>query len=856
LKADKNLTKLAKHYTSENYTSGNYLTEIYLAEQIVAKRDHPNQAIIDQPIPMVLLHSCGQRFRFSVDRAWVKYLPQLFNDWEGVQKHRFNNLSCSLVVCLGPGVDPTAWQIQQEHAFYQLSKAVSTPPCTSAGPHPGELPTLIADGTQDEIAAALARTRLDLLPPRLRLPLLALGATLLAIPLELPLAPLFLLVLLAGGRCFGRAGTSLVRHRRLNVDVLDALAVVLHSIEGFFFGPALMLTMIEGGESIRDATARIAHASTRSLKADMHRQVTLRRGPDILTLELADVQKGDVVLIFAGDQVPVDGTVLMGQSSLDVRSLTGESVPRFVETGDEVLASSVLLEGSLEIATTAIGDDTRAGQIAQLLQDAPVCDSRVGNYAAQVADRFVLPTLGLSLLTFGLWGSLSQAASLLMLDLGTGLRVSVPTAILASLNGAASRGILIRSGRALEALAEVDVVVFDKTGTLTTGEPALLHIEILDARYNADDLLQLAASAEQGLNHPIALAITAAAQGQGLAMLPVQDWRCEIGRGVCAQQEGRRVLVGNRRLLREEGIDPPPLSRKPELRIATPIMVAVDGRLAGVLYVADQLRPDAIELLEALKQRGISSHLLTGDAEAVALQVGGQLGLSRSQIHAEALPDIKAEVVRRLKAEGHRVAFVGDGINDSAALAYADVAVSFRHGSDMARETAEIVLGGGQISQLLEAYELARFSFAVVRQNILLVAVPNLTALVIGVFLPIPALLAILINNGSCIIAALNALRPLRHGSVQAHGPSLAAAEPSNLPDNPPAAPAPSKSQEPLNLRALAQRLGVSSQQLVAKRHKPDFSSWTARQDPQQLAWRYEPIERFFHLEESLSPQG
>lgn len=856
MKADKNLAKLAKHYTSENYTSGNYLTEIYSAEQIVAKRDHPNQAIIDQPIPMVLLHSCGQRFRFSVDRAWVKYLPQLFNDWEGVQKHRFNNLSCSLVVCLGPGVDPTAWQIQQEHAFYQLSKAVSTPPCTSAGPHPGELPTLIADGTQDEIAAALARTRLDLLPPRLRLPLLALGATLLAIPLELPLAPLFLLVLLAGGRCFGRAGTSLVRHRRLNVDVLDALAVVLHSIEGFFFGPALMLTMIEGGESIRDATARIAHASTRSLKADMHRQVTLRRGPDILTLELADVQKGDVVLIFAGDQVPVDGTVLMGQSSLDVRSLTGESVPRFVETGDEVLASSVLLEGSLEIATTAIGDDTRAGQIAQLLQDAPVCDSRVGNYAAQVADRFVLPTLGLSLLTFGLWGSLSQAASLLMLDLGTGLRVSVPTAILASLNGAASRGILIRSGRALEALAEVDVVVFDKTGTLTTGEPALLHIEILDARYNADDLLQLAASAEQGLNHPIALAITAAAQGQGLAMLPVQDWRCEIGRGVCAQQEGRRVLVGNRRLLREEGIDPPPLSRKPELRIATPIMVAVDGRLAGVLYVADQLRPDAIELLEALKQRGISSHLLTGDAEAVALQVGGQLGLSRSQIHAEALPDIKAEVVRRLKAEGHRVAFVGDGINDSAALAYADVAVSFRHGSDMARETAEIVLGGGQISQLLEAYELARFSFAVVRQNILLVAVPNLTALVIGVFLPIPALLAILINNGSCIIAALNALRPLRHGSVQAHGPSLAAAEPSNLPDNPPAAPAPSKSQEPLNLRALAQRLGVSSQQLVAKRHKPDFSSWTARQDPQQLAWRYEPIERFFHLEESLSPQG
>jgi soluble P-type ATPase len=282
-------------------------------------------------------------------------------------------------------------------------------------------------------------------------------------------------------------------------------------------------------------------------------------------------------------------------------------------------------------------------------------------------------------------------------------------------------------------------------------------------------------------------------------------------------------------------------------------MVAVDGRLAGVLYVADQLRPDSIELLEALKQRGISSHLLTGDAEAVALQVGAQLGLSRSQIHAEALPDIKAEVVRRLKAEGHRVAFVGDGINDSAALAYADVAVSFRHGSDMARETAEIVLGGGQISQLLEAYELARFSFSVVRQNIALVAIPNLTALVIGVFLPIPALLAILINNGSCIVAALNALRPLRHGNVQANRPSLAAAEPNNPAPTP---PAPTQSQQQLNLRELAQRLGVSSQQLVARRNRPDFSSWAAGQDPQQLAWRYEPLKRFFHLQESLSPQG
>jgi hypothetical protein len=225
--------------------------------------------------------------------------------------------------------------------------------------------------------------------------------------------------------------------------------------------------------------------------------------------------------------------------------------------------------------------------------------------------------------------------------------------------------------------------------------------------------------------------------------------------------------------------------------------------------------------------------LLTGDAEAVALQVGMQLGLSRAQIHAEALPDVKADVVRRLKAEGHRVAFVGDGLNDSAALAYADVAVSFHHGSDIAKETAEIVLSGGNIIQLLEAYELARFSFSVVKQNIAIVAVPNLTALLIGVLLPIPPLLAIFINNGSCIFAALNALRPL----------SFTASSKAYVPENKEivqkSVPAQLNSQK-LDLKQLSSRLGVSSQKLVARRRKSDFSSWSASMDPENLLWLYQ----------------
>ena len=340
-------------------------------------------------------------------------------------------------------------------------------------------------------------------------------------------------------------------------------------------------------------------------------------------------------------------------------------------------------------------------------------------------------------------------------------------------------------------------------------------------------MLQLAASAEQGLNHPIAIAISNAAKSKKIALLTVDDWSCEIGRGVCASQSGRKLLVGNRRLLRDEGIDPPPFSFDSSLRVGTEVIIAVDSRLAGVIYLADSLRSDSKELLRLLGEKGISCHILTGDSEAVALQVGQQLGLGRSQIHAEALPDVKADVVRRLKAEGHRVAFVGDGLNDSAALAYADVAVSFCHGSDIAKETAEIVLSGGNIIQLLEAYELSKFSFSIVKQNIAIVAVPNLTALVIGVLLPIPPIFAILINNGSCILAALNALRPL------AHKPNITLPKPEI---------------QDLELKQLAARLGTTSQKIVAKRSMADFANWSAKNDPQQYSWRYETKSKLFKV--------
>ncbi|HEY9666315.1 MAG TPA: heavy metal translocating P-type ATPase, partial [Coleofasciculaceae cyanobacterium] len=385
------------------------------------------------------------------------------------------------------------------------------------------------------------------------------------------------------------------------------------------------------------------------------------------------------------------------------------------------------------------------------------------NYAANIADRAVVPTLLLSGVVFAFTRNFARAASVLTLDFATGIRVSVPTTVLAALTYAARRGILIRSGRALEKLAHVDAVVFDKTGTLTQGEPAVVRVETVNESISPMQVIEFAAAAEQRLTHPVANAIVRYAEAQGARILPRGKWDYLLGLGVRAQIDGHAVLVGSDRLLVNEGINVDTLQQKHQLQTGhqSVIYVASDGELLGAIAYRDPLRPESRQVIKALQAEGMEIHLLTGDKKQTAHAVAGELGIDTTHTHAEAFPEEKVAVVKDLHAKGKTVAFAGDGINDSPALAYAEVSVSFANGSEVARETADVVLMENNLRGLPEAIAIARQAMELIHQNTGIVAIPNLAALVLAVAVGIDPLAATLVNNGSTVVAGINGLRPL-----------------------------------------------------------------------------------------------
>ena len=768
-----------------------------------------------------VLHHSPRRVRFRVGGSSTSWptLEQALSQASEVKHVRLNSVAGCCVVEFErqAGIDPLQWLKQLPGALPALHQLAEQPATKAAATS--------AEGEDDE----------SFVPSRIILPVSSLALALLAGPLSLPPMAVAGFILVSAHLSFKRAWQGLKDERKINVDFLDALAVSLHSLEGFLVGPAMMITMIEGGEAVRDATQRIAHSANTDLLASLQTDVRLLVDGTEVIVSSTSLQAGDRIALFPGDQIPVDGRIESGEGSLDVVKLTGESVPRHAGAGDEVLAGFILLEGNLVVETEAVGEATRVGQITAMIESAPVYDTRVGNVAGQVANRFVLPTLalaGLSLLLSG--GNIAQAASLLMFDLGTGLRVSVPTAIMAALTRAGSQGLLIRSGRSLEQLVDIDVVVFDKTGTLTQGHPSVVHVEVVSGAHSINKLVQLAASAEQGLNHPVAEAIVKHAEELGVSADECEAWDYRIGRGVAATIQGHQVLVGNAKLLREEKLEPATPSVDPELETATPVYLAVDGRVVAVIYAADALRPDSQAMVAELHRRGIQAHMLTGDVSSVAHAVAKRLGLRPEEVHADALPDEKAKLVQQLSQQGHKVAFVGDGINDSAALAYADVSISFASGSDLARETADIVLTNDRVSDLIVAQDLARETFGLVKQNIGIVGVPNLSALLLGTFLPVSPIAAVVLNNGSALVAAANAMRVLGFRGKQL-APAPAAPETAAAVVEPVAVEQP----KAISLSALSKRLGVAHQSITARRKRGDFGSWIQSLDPAGIAWSY-----------------
>ncbi|MDH6059211.1 heavy metal translocating P-type ATPase [Chrysosporum bergii ANA360D] len=611
--------------------------------------------------------------------------------------------------------------------------------------------------------------------PGMQFSVLSTGLALLAGPLGLPIPPIMVVGSIALGTfpVFQRAWAGIITQRRLNIDFLDFIAIAITTSQGNFLTPALMLSLIEIGENIRDRTARSSQKQTLDLLNTLSQFVWVERHSQKQQIPIQNVQPGDIVIVYPGEQVPIDGSIIRGTALLDQQKLTGESMPVFKSQGQPVFASTLVREGQIYILAERVGQNTRAGQSIQLMQVAPVHDTRMENQAIKIAEQAVLPTLLLSGAVFAVTGNPARVASILTLDLCTGIRVSIPTSVLAALSYAARQGILIRSGRALEKLAAVDTIVFDKTGTLTKGEITVVEIESFNPTISTERILALAAAAEQRLTHPVAQAIIRYAETHPKIVIPQRgEWNYQLGLGVEAEIEGEIVYVGSHRFLDQQGINMESLHQQ-QLPGKSEIYVGSNGQLLGRIRYSDVLRPESREVInDLLTTECVEVHMLTGDNHNTAKAVAADLGIPPGYTHAEAFPQEKAAIVSQLHQQGKTVAFVGDGINDSPALAYADVSVSFGDGSEIARETADVVLMQNDLHSLLQAIAIARHTKYLIQQNTNIVVIPNLTAMAMAVLIGLNPLVATVVNNGSTIIAGINGLRPMvKRGSKQTPPP-------------------------------------------------------------------------------------
>jgi heavy metal translocating P-type ATPase len=581
-----------------------------------------------------------------------------------------------------------------------------------------------------------------------------------------PLASIALppLLVLSAWPMVKRAYRSVFKDKRANVDVLDFSATSLLAAQGLFPMATFMVMLINIADYIRDLTVNRSRRAIEEVLSYQSYEAWVIRDGEKLRIPVGEIRLGETVVIHPGERIPVDGRVLLGKALVDQAMLTGESMPVEKNRDDEVYAATVLREGELHVKAERIGDETEVAGIVRLVDNAPAKETKIQNYAIKWANDLVpwsFAGAGFATTLGGL--GLTGASAVLIVDYGTGIRIAAPTTVLSAMTKAIRHGILIKGGRHMENLAEVDAIVFDKTGTLTAGQPDVIDVTPVNGAAR-DEVLMLAAAAEHRLSHPVAHAIVRAAQSANLTIPERTHADYVLGLGVLSDVNGRRVLVGSERFMTTQGLG---LSARVKQRIGeieeqavSPLCVAVDGEIIGLLSYADRIRSESSQVIRELRQRNIKEIiLLSGDHRNVAEQVGKTLGIDR--VIAEAFPGEKADIVKKLQREGHKVAVVGDGINDSPALAHADVGIAVEGGTDVARETAHVMLLHGGLWKIPVAIDISREAVGLIKQNWQIISIPNTLALglaAVGILGPIGTTL---LSNGSAIVATFNGLRPI-----------------------------------------------------------------------------------------------
>ena len=495
---------------------------------------------------------------------------------------------------------------------------------------------------------------------------------------------------------------------------------------------------------------------------------------------IADVHVGDKLRVRPGEKVPVDGVVVSGRSAIDESMVTGEPMPAEKTPGSRVTGGTINATGSIVMKAERVGRDTLLSQIVQMVADAQRTRAPVQRVADRIAAWFVPAVFAVAIFAFtgwSIWGpeprlahALVSAVSVVIIACPCALGLATPMAIMVGTGRGASEGVLVRHAEALERLERVDTIVLDKTGTLTAGRPTVVGVSVRGVTGTPDaqaELLRLAASVEQGSEHPLAAAVLAAARERQLTWPAAEAFESTPGKGVRARVGGRDVLVGTRAFLVEHGVDMSVPFQILSLQAAapTPIHVAADGRFLGAITVGDPIKTGAREALDALRRDGLRIVMLTGDARAAAVAVGAQLGIAESDIYAEVLPAKKLEVIRDLQSRGAIVAMAGDGVNDAPALAEAAVGIAMGTGTDVAIESAGITLVSGDVRALVRARRLSRDTMRNIRQNLFLAFAYN----VIGV----PVAAGVLYPFAGILVSPIWASAAMTFSSVSVIGNAL-----------------------------------------------------------------------------------
>lgn len=556
------------------------------------------------------------------------------------------------------------------------------------------------------------------------------------------------------------AALDLIRKRKIGTELFITIAVIVSVIGKEYLAGAVVLMIILIAEYIASASTEKARSSIKELIGTVPKTALIKKDNQEITVKITDLKIGDIVLVKAGEKIPVDGKVTAGDGSVNQAPITGESVPQEKMVGSEVFAGTILEIGALDIQMTKAGSETVFARIISLVEDAESQQAPIEKFTDKVAS-WLIPVVFIFVGTvYFFTRDVKLVIALLIFTSPAELGLATPLVTISAIARAAREGILVKGGLFLEELAKVTTIVFDKTGTLTVGNPMVNKVEIIDSNYNEQQLVQFAAAVDRRSSHPLAKAILTYADKSKVTYGEPENFEVIKGRGVSAKVDGKSVLLGNKPFMEENKI---PVSNVSENLTDTAIYLSVDNKLAGIFYISDAIREGAREMIEGLRKSGIKNIvMLTGDNAETAKYVSDQIGIT--DYRSNLLPEDKINIIKELQKDGSKVAMVGDGINDAPALVQANIGVAMGAvGTEAAMEAADIVLMQDKLEKIAKARAISKRAFRTIKENIFVgvgvVHIVGITLVLLRIIGPVEAAAIHLLPDTLVFINSIKLLR-------------------------------------------------------------------------------------------------